>query len=161
VRAQVDGHQTAAKTGTADQYHDAWLVGYTPQLATAVWMGSPKGEVPMLDVGGIRVQGGSYPAQIWGAYMNAVLAGQPSIPFPQPDFNLLPSAQQLSGPPSPSTLVPAPTTTPPVSAPSPTTPAQNFPTPSFVRPTPPPTQPPQTQPPQTYCYSRPSTTICR
>jgi membrane peptidoglycan carboxypeptidase len=157
VRAQVDGHQVAAKTGTADDYHDAWLVGFTPQLATAVWMGSPKGEVPMLNVGGIRVQGGSYPAQIWGAYMNAVLAGQPSIPFPQPDFNLLPSAQQLGGPPTPSTLVP--NTTPPTSLPPPTTPAQVIPT--FVRPTPPPTRPPPTRSTSTVCYSRPSTTICR
>jgi len=161
VRAQVDGHQVAAKTGTADEYHDAWLVGYTPQLATAAWMGSPTGEVPMLNVGGIRVQGGSYPAQIWGAYMNAVLTGQPSIPFPQPDFELLPSSQQLSGPSSPATIVPSATTTPQLTVPAPTTPPPNFPQPTYVRPTSPPTEPPPTRAP--YCYTDPrtSTTFCR
>jgi len=161
VRAQVDGHQVAAKTGTADEYHDAWLVGYTPQLATAVWMGSPTGEVPMLNVGGIRVQGGSYPAQIWGAYMNAVLTGQPSIPFPQPDFELLPSSQQLSGPSSPATIVPSATTTPQLTVPAPTTPPPNFPQPNYVRPTSPPTEPPPTRAPYCYPDQRTSTTFCR
>ena len=164
VRAAVDGHDVAAKTGTADQYHDAWLVGYTPQLATAVWMGSPTAEVPMLNVGGIRVQGGSYPAAIWGAYMNAVLAGQPSIPFPAPDFSLLPSGQQLGGPTSSSTLVPSSSTvTPPVSLPPNAEPVPTFTRPTFVQPTSPPQSPPPTRPPQTYCYTDPRTedTVCR
>src|SRR5213078_4726102 len=108
---------------------------YTPQLATAVWMGSPTGEVPMLNVGGIRVQGGSYPASIWGAYMNAVLAGQPSIPFPAPDFSLIPSSEQLSGPPTSTSRPVSSTTTPPVTLPSEAAPVPTFTRPTFVRPT--------------------------
>src|SRR5437763_5999980 len=77
VRAAQSDRQVAGKTGTAEDYHDAWFVGYAPQLATAVWMGSPTAEVPMHNVGGISVQGGSYPAAIWGAYMKAALQGQP------------------------------------------------------------------------------------
>jgi len=61
----------AGKTGTSENYADAWFVGYTPALSTAVWMGSPSGEVPMRNVGGIDVIGGSYPARIWHSFMNA------------------------------------------------------------------------------------------
>ncbi len=52
-----DGRPAAGKTGTTSDYSDAWFAGYVPQLATAVWMGSPEGNVPMRNVGGIRVTG--------------------------------------------------------------------------------------------------------
>src|SRR5205085_4424172 len=57
--ADLAGRQVAGKTGTTENYQDAWFVGYTPELATAVWMGDPSGEVPMRDVQGINVVGGS------------------------------------------------------------------------------------------------------
>jgi penicillin-binding protein 1A len=76
TRARFPDHRPAAgKTGTTSDYADAWFVGYTPQLSTAVWMGSPTGTADkMKNVGGIRVTGGSYPARIWQAYMGPALA---------------------------------------------------------------------------------------
>ena len=55
------GRPAAGKTGTTDKHADAWFVGYTPDLATAVWMGYQAGEIPMEDVHGISVSGGSFP----------------------------------------------------------------------------------------------------
>ncbi len=85
TRARVPGRQVAGKTGTSQEYENAWFVGFTPQLSTAVWMGSTEGNVPMTNVGGIRVTGGSYPARIWSAFMADALSGQPALPFPLPD----------------------------------------------------------------------------
>jgi penicillin-binding protein 1A len=79
------GRPVAGKTGTTSDYRDAWFVGYTPQLSTAVWMGNPVQEQPMTDVGGIRVTGGSYPARIWHDFMAAALAGRPSLDWRRPD----------------------------------------------------------------------------
>jgi membrane peptidoglycan carboxypeptidase len=97
--ARLPGLRPAAgKTGTAQNHQDAWFVGYTPQLATAVWMGSPVGEVPMDNVGGAPVTGGSYPAQIWRAYTAAALAGDPVIGFPAPDPKQFPKPRFLRVP---------------------------------------------------------------
>ena len=83
VRANF-GRPAAGKTGTTDQHADAWFVGYTPQLATAVWMGYTRGEIPMLSVHGIAVSGGSFPAEIWRLYMEPALAALPVRDFPAP-----------------------------------------------------------------------------
>lgn len=84
-RAADIGRPVAGKTGTAQEWRDAWFAGFTPQLATAVWMGSPEGEIPMRNVGGTRVTGGSFPARIWAAFMGAAHAGQPVVNFPPAD----------------------------------------------------------------------------
>ena len=68
----------AGKTGTTDEHADAWFVGYTPGLSTAVWMGYTRGEVPMTNVHGISVSGGSFPAEIWRRFMYAALADLPT-----------------------------------------------------------------------------------
>jgi membrane peptidoglycan carboxypeptidase len=84
-RAQLgDGRDVAGKTGTTDDHGDAWFAGYTPQLATVVWMGAPTSRAPMTDVGGIEVFGGTYPARIWKTFMDAQLADQPAINLPPP-----------------------------------------------------------------------------
>ncbi len=84
--AQVPSWQVAGKTGSTDLNQDAWFVGVTPKLATAVWMGAPAGKVSMYNVGTFpRVYGGTYPAMIFGAYMKQVLAGQARVDFPAPD----------------------------------------------------------------------------
>jgi penicillin-binding protein 1A len=75
---------TAAKTGTTSELVDAWLDGYTPNYSTVVWMGYPRGDVPMTDVHGEPQQGGYLPAEIWHAYMAAVTEGKTCIPFPEP-----------------------------------------------------------------------------
>jgi penicillin-binding protein 1A len=73
---------TAAKTGTTEELIDAWLDGYTPDYATAVWMGYPNRRVSMTDVHGEPQQGGYLPAEIWHTYMAAVTEGQACVPFP-------------------------------------------------------------------------------
>ncbi|HET8566364.1 MAG TPA: transglycosylase domain-containing protein [Solirubrobacterales bacterium] len=63
----------AGKTGTTDEYTDAWFAGYQPNLASVVWVGYPESnEISMSDVHGIIVFGGTFPAEIWHSlYSNA------------------------------------------------------------------------------------------
>ncbi|HEY2938475.1 MAG TPA: PBP1A family penicillin-binding protein [Gaiellaceae bacterium] len=74
-RAQLqDGRPVAGKTGTTENYGDAWFVGYTPQLVTAVWVGYPNGLRPMLtEYHGDAVAGGTFPALIWKSFMERAL----------------------------------------------------------------------------------------
>jgi len=83
--AAVPGWTAAGKTGSSDNNTNAWFVGYTPTLSTAVWMGSPAGDVPMRNVGGITVFGGTYPARIWKQFMTEALANTAPVDFPLPD----------------------------------------------------------------------------
>jgi membrane peptidoglycan carboxypeptidase len=84
--AAIPDRQVAGKTGSTDENADAWFIGFTPQLSTAVWMGAPRARVSMYHVGAVpRVYGGTYPARIFGEYMGKVLEGQPGIPFPPPE----------------------------------------------------------------------------
>ncbi|HVX19459.1 MAG TPA: transglycosylase domain-containing protein [Acidimicrobiales bacterium] len=86
TRARLtNGQQAAGKTGTTDEAKNLWFVGYTPQLATAVWWGDRgTAEVPMF---GGSAQGGQYPARTWGLFMNELLAlrSTPKVPFTTPD----------------------------------------------------------------------------
>jgi penicillin-binding protein 1A len=64
------GCPAGGKTGTTDHNTDAWFVGFTPRLATAVWVGYPNDRTEMNGLYfGRNVDGGTYPADIWGAYM--------------------------------------------------------------------------------------------
>ncbi|MDQ2910314.1 MAG: PBP1A family penicillin-binding protein [Actinomycetota bacterium] len=70
-----DGRPVAGKTGTTENYGDAWFVGYTPQLVTAVWVGYPNQLRPMLtEYHGKAVAGGTFPALIWKSFMESALA---------------------------------------------------------------------------------------
>jgi len=85
--AALPGRQVAGKTGTTTNYGDAWFVGYTPQIVTAVWVGYPTAERPMLtDYHGQPVAGGTYPALIWKAFMTKALAKDPPADFPAPPY---------------------------------------------------------------------------
>ncbi|HYH57727.1 MAG TPA: transglycosylase domain-containing protein [Thermoleophilaceae bacterium] len=64
------GCPAAGKTGTTDNFNDAWFVGYTPHLAASVWVGYPNALVEMTSVHGISVAGGTFPAQIWQSFMS-------------------------------------------------------------------------------------------
>ena len=77
------GRPAAGKTGTTQGNVDGWFVGYTPKLTAAVWMGYPKSSKPMNDVHGIKVQGGTFPAKIWKAFMTAATANFDSGAFPE------------------------------------------------------------------------------
>jgi penicillin-binding protein 1A len=69
-RAALADRPAAGKTGTTDNYGDAWFIGYTPQLAVAVWVGYPDTLKPMLtEFGGRPVAGGTLPALIWKTFM--------------------------------------------------------------------------------------------
>ncbi len=85
--AQIPGYTVAGKTGTTENYGDAWFVGFTPQIVTAVWVGYPNKLVPMLSqFHGHAVVGGSYPALIWKAFTTKALAYLDDSPetFPAP-----------------------------------------------------------------------------
>jgi penicillin-binding protein 1A len=70
TEAQISGVDVAGKTGTTTNYADAWFVGWTPQITTAVWVGFPNKLVPMTsDYNGAPVEGGTYPAIIWHNFM--------------------------------------------------------------------------------------------
>jgi membrane peptidoglycan carboxypeptidase len=73
------GSPVAGKTGTTDNSTDAWFIGYTPKLTTAVWMGYASGSKPMLDFRGYSsIQGGTIPALLWHNYMAGVLSTYPA-----------------------------------------------------------------------------------
>ena len=78
------GHPAAGKTGTTDNHADAWFCGYTPRLQTTVWVGHPKGEIPMQNVHGIAVAGGTYPAEIWRLFMGAAIGHLTPVEFDVP-----------------------------------------------------------------------------
>jgi penicillin-binding protein 1A len=79
------GRPVAGKTGTAEDFQDAWFCGYVPQLAACVWVGYPKGEISLYNVEGIgAVFGGSLPAEIWRRFMQGATAGMPALGFPTP-----------------------------------------------------------------------------
>ena len=89
--AQI-GCPAAGKTGTTDNHTDAWFVGFTPNRATSVWVGFPESRVEMYPpTTPISVAGGTYPAQIWGAYMKQAKRGckdfkPPNTPFESAPF---------------------------------------------------------------------------
>jgi penicillin-binding protein 1A len=83
-RARIPNQHAAGKTGTAQGSGDAWFVGFTPHLATAVWMGSPHDRFDMR-IRGTGVTGGSYPAEIWGRYMRPWHEGLETIGYPDPE----------------------------------------------------------------------------
>ncbi|MFO7572386.1 MAG: transglycosylase domain-containing protein [Gaiellaceae bacterium] len=78
------GRPAAGKTGTNEEHADAWFAGYTPELATTVWIGFTGGEIPMQNVHGIAVTGGSFPAEIWRLFMSPALERLEPSPFPEP-----------------------------------------------------------------------------
>ncbi len=96
------GRPAAGKTGTSQEYRDAWFVGYTPDIVAAVWVGYPKGQIEMkpscsvthigerevcrptrtITSGGVT--GGSFPAQIWNYFITRALTNVPASDFIEP-----------------------------------------------------------------------------
>jgi membrane peptidoglycan carboxypeptidase len=88
-RAAIPGVPVAGKTGTTDDYGDAWFVGYTPRLVTAVWVGYPNELRPMTtEFRGRPVTGGTLPALIWKEFTRAAREQQdePDASFPRPPY---------------------------------------------------------------------------
>jgi len=78
------GRPAAGKTGTTQEYRDAWFCGYTPDLVASVWVGYAESQREMTDVHGIRVTGGSFPARIWSAFMRSAPKATPRTQFKKP-----------------------------------------------------------------------------
>jgi penicillin-binding protein 1A len=104
-RAAAIGRPLAGKTGTTQDFVDAWFAGYTPKLTAVVWMGYPEGNArKMVNVRGRRVNGGSFPAAMFKRFMEAAAEGMETGSFP--------GAPSLRGRPlKPSSRAVLPTTT--------------------------------------------------
>ncbi|MFF1452950.1 transglycosylase domain-containing protein [Streptomyces sp. NPDC058274] len=88
-QAGLGSRPSAGKTGTTDYRYAAWFVGYTPNMAGAVWVGDPthKRRMTNITIGGVyhsKVYGGEVPGPIWRDMMTGALEGKPA-----PDFNLV------------------------------------------------------------------------
>lgn len=121
-------HPSAGKTGTTEDHADAWYVGYTRDLSTAVWMGYRNGEIPMLDVHGEQVAGATFSVPMWHLFMEAAEKNLPARPFLTPvtapvystwvhhDYGYLEPLQPAT------TTTTTTTTTPTATTPTPATP---------------------------------------
>jgi penicillin-binding protein 1A len=78
--ARIPGHHIAGKTGTTDDWRDAWFLGYTPSIATGIWVGNDDNSSMN------HITGGRGPAGIWHDYMAVVLEGMPDETFPNPSM---------------------------------------------------------------------------
>ncbi len=147
------GEFAAGKTGTTENYGDAWFCGFTEELTACVWVGYADRTKPMLtEFGGQPVAGGTFPAEIWHDFMAAVIELQNegdglALPAPEP-VPEAPVAPVVPSEPVPTT--PAPVTPAPVPEPAPAPPPAPVPAPPPA-PTPgtPPEATPQGGPPDT------------
>jgi penicillin-binding protein 1A len=95
-RAAIPGREVAGKTGTTENYGDAWFVGYTPQLAVAVWVGYPTTLRPMLtEFHGDAVSGGTLPAEIFKRFTEQALDRLGAKPQSFPSAPYLAAATRL------------------------------------------------------------------
>jgi len=140
----LDGRESAAKTGTEGiqsgpdegRNSDAWMVGYTPQVSTAVWVGSGNSTQAIYNADGGNEYGRDLPGKAWKTFMDSYLADKPDLPMA--------STQQIGGgqdaytqpPPTPTTTAtPTPTVSTPSTSGRPTS-GRPTPTPSITVPTP-------------------------
>jgi membrane peptidoglycan carboxypeptidase len=80
-----DDRPEAGKTGTTDNHTDAWFCGFTPTLATCVWIGYPDETKSLYNIEGVgAVSGPTLPADIWHNYMDSALEGTPPVSFAAP-----------------------------------------------------------------------------
>ena len=88
TKARFDGQDMGGKTGTSQDYRDAWFVGYTPYLVTGVWMGNDDNTPTK------KVTGGSLPALVWHDIMQQAHQGMPELSLPgQPSQSKEPEPQ--------------------------------------------------------------------
>jgi penicillin-binding protein 1A len=124
------GFPAAGKTGTTDDFGDAWFAGVTTNASTVVWVGYQNAKIPMTAVHGIRVAGGTFPAMIWGLFMRGAYGRNPPADWGLPSdpavWELFNGQYQFKGAPpgsgTPKDKDEAPTTTstpPPPPPPSP------------------------------------------
>src|SRR5574337_1887214 len=157
------GRPSATKTGTTQlgdtgANRDAWMVGYTPSLSTAVWVGTTTGDKPLVSQWGGPVYGSGLPADIWKATMDGALKGTDVENFPKPTEvggyagvpappPPPPSNEGPAAPPPPTVFQPTIEIAPGITIPiGPPTPLPVAPPPGAPEP-PPPAAPPEPPPP--------------
>jgi penicillin-binding protein 1A len=94
-RVRVLGRPVAGKTGTTDNYNDAWFIGYLPGIVTGVWVG--RDDAQSLGKGEV---GGKSAAPIWLKFMNSALEGKPVQDFPVPEGIYFEKIDPLTGKPA-------------------------------------------------------------
>jgi penicillin-binding protein 1A len=100
--ARIPGRQVAGKTGSAENNADATFVGYTPNRVTAVWVGFPEGQVPMVPPRTpVTVFGGTYPARIFQKVMTVATARLPAAEFVAPSSIPTTTSTTIAGPATP------------------------------------------------------------
>jgi penicillin-binding protein 1A len=126
------GRDAAGKTGTTDDYADAWFVGYTPRIGTAVWMGyAADTNRKMTNVHGIQVAGGTLPTRIWQRFMAFAVKDKETGRFAAPDDRLMnpstttSSTSSTTSSTTSTTAKPKPTTTTTKKPPTTTTTAES------------------------------------
>ena len=75
-KAKLKDRQAGGKTGTSQDFKDAWFIGFTPQLVTGVWVGNDDNK-PML-----KVMGGTIPSEVWHEFMTHAMEGEKALPIP-------------------------------------------------------------------------------
>jgi 1A family penicillin-binding protein len=85
------GRPVGGKTGTAQQWTNAWFVGFIPQMVAAVWVGFPQGHIPMVHprVRVAKVLGGTWPTEIWHAFMVNATRNMQVMDFRRPEFGFV------------------------------------------------------------------------
>jgi membrane peptidoglycan carboxypeptidase len=109
--AQLPGRTVAGKTGTTQDFRDAWFVGYVPQMVTAIWIGNDNYSQMVSGTAG-----GAFVAPIWKGYMQKALKGSPVLPFPKQGDGI--TLSQLGNNSEPGATPAATATTPPTAVPA-------------------------------------------
>jgi penicillin-binding protein 1A len=105
-KAEIPGWMAAGKTGTSQDFRDAWFIGYTANLVTGVWLGNDDNSPTK------KATGGGLPVEVWTRFMRAAHQGVPvaSLPHSQPGgllSNLIQATSQVSAPSAPAAQAPA------------------------------------------------------
>jgi penicillin-binding protein 1A len=83
------GRPAAGKTGTSNEFIDAWFIGFIPQLSTSVWVGYPNERRSMVNINGLeQINGENYPLDIWSLYMQSAVQKYPTRQFDTPSSDL-------------------------------------------------------------------------
>ena len=83
------GRPAAGKTGTSNEFIDAWFIGFIPQLSTSVWVGYPNERRSMVNINGLeQINGENYPLDIWSLYMQSAVQKYPIQQFDAPGSDL-------------------------------------------------------------------------